>query len=209
MEDRSKFLLNATDGVIEIEGHSDFVAKQILELKELIEIFANRSHHERITSVKVDHALSSTAPDLEKHSAETVVHTIDHDAPQQPPSARSDLSQAQTIEGYPYTFAEMGGLLKIVCEIKGASNRAAMRSAALIYGFGAHLMGKAVFEAEDVRQVCIEHGVLDASNFTTAYDDKKLFIVDGVKGGKKTLKLTVAGLKAAKAIVQGIEADAA
>jgi len=102
----------------------------------------------------------------------------------------------------------MNGTLRIVADIPGESTKSKMRNVALIYGYGCVIQNKELFPADAVRQVCQDHGCLDGGNFSKIFTDKTTFVVEGVKGGNKTIKLSFQGRKQAKHLIESIEANA-
>jgi hypothetical protein len=95
-------------------------------------------------------------------------------------------------------YSQINGKLKLACEVKGDSVKVQMANVALLYCYGATLMGDEQVTSKDIRSVCEEHGCLDGTNFSKIFDDRTIFISDGVKGGIKQIKLTFQGLKKAK-----------
>ncbi len=76
-----------------------------------------------------------------------------------------------------------------------------MTNAALLYCYGAALMGDEQVSSKDIREVCEEHGCIDSGNFSKIFEDKTKFLSDGVKGGNKDIKLTFQGRKQAKELL--------
>lgn len=191
MDERSRFRFSATDRTIELEGSETFVTQQISELKEVITFFITQEQTSPANTQPV-----MTLTDVK--TTETVTASI------------TQVSERHTvgIETYPNTFDSLDGALKLISDIPGDNKKTLARNAALIYGYACSLQGKDTFPSEEVREICLNHGVLDAANFAKSFDDKKLFIIGGVKGGKKTLKLTMAGKKLALQLIEEIEANA-
>lgn len=191
MDERSRFRFSATDRTIELEGSEAFVSQQISELKEVITFFITQEQSSPTNTQPV-----MTLTDVK--TTETVTASI------------TQVSERHTvgIEAYPNTFDSLDGALKLIAEIPGDNKKMSARNAALIYGYACSLQGKDTFPSDEVRDICLNHGVLDVGNFAKSFDDKKLFIVGGAKGGKKTLKLTMAGKKLALQLIEEIEANA-
>ena len=72
---------------------------------------------------------------------------------------------------------------------------------AILYCYGSYLMGEEQVKSKDIREAVKEHGCLDESNFAKVFDDKTIFLSDGVKGGNKDIKLTQPGMKKAKELL--------
>lgn len=194
MSELTTFRFSATEGVIEIGGSEAFVTNQLADLKELIAELASRSGN----PVSVNPAASPMPI-----SAPPTPALPPPDAP-----TASQLEPCSGVAAYPHTFEEMNGTLRVVADIPGDSKKAMMRSAALIYGYGSYMLGREVVSADEIRQVCQDHGCLDSPNFSKVFDDKTVFVVEGVKGGKKSVKLSFQGRKQAKQLIDGIEANA-
>jgi hypothetical protein len=107
----------------------------------------------------------------------------------------------ETIATYPAHYAEINGKLKLVTDIRGDSIRVKMTNIALLYCYGAQLLGEELVSSKQIREACEEHGALDSANFAKIFDEKTIFLVDGVKGGNKTVKLTFQGTKKAKELL--------
>ncbi|CAG9176362.1 hypothetical protein LMG32289_03507 [Cupriavidus pampae] len=76
-----------------------------------------------------------------------------------------------------------------------------MTNIALLYCYGAYLMGDDQVPSKNIRDACQEHGHLDEGNFAKIFNDKTVFLSDGVKGGAKQIKLTVVGREKAKELL--------
>lgn len=200
MGDQSRFKFSVIDGVIELEGSEAFVSKHIDDLKDLIAQLTTRTSHHH----------SPKANALPVAQDEThVAHTVpSQGTPPQVATESASVSGATGIGDHPHTFEEMNGVLKVVADIPGATKKAKMTNAALLYGYGSAILGRETCSSDDIRQVCQDHGCLDSPNFAKVFDEKTLFVVAGVKGGKKTVKLTHLGRKQAKQLVDTLESNA-
>lgn len=169
MDDRSRFKLSAAERTIEIEGPESFVSEQIAQMKEVIALFIE---HQLATPSSVTPTLTVT----DVITTETITASI---------SAPSEQQQQGGLEAYPSTFDTFGGEVKLIATVPGDSKRHQMKNAGLIYGYACGIRGQETFPADEVRDICISHGILDAPNFSKAFTDKTMFIIGGVKGGKK------------------------
>lgn len=190
MDDRSRFKFSAAERTIEIEGSESFVSQQIEQMKDVISYF--------IAHPPVVHASTPVVTVTDTRTSEIVTATV----------AVTNERQTGSVEAFPNTFDSLDGALKLIAEVPGDSKKMQAVNAGLIYGYACSLQGKETFPADEVRDICIEHGILDAPNFAKSFNDKRIFIVGGVKGGKKTLKLTLAGKKAALQLIEEIESNA-
>ena len=191
MDERSRFKFSAAERTIEIEGSEAFVSQQIAEMKEVISFFISQD----------------PAP---PSSAQPIVTVTDVKTTETITASISQISDRQIvgIDAFPNTFDSLDGAVKLIAEIPGDNKKMSTRNAALMYGYACSLQGKDTFPSDEVREICINHGFLDSANFARSFDDKKLFIIGGVKGGKKTLKLTMAAKKLASQLIEEIEANA-
>jgi len=71
----------------------------------------------------------------------------------------------------------------------------------LLYCYGSKLIGDEQVPSSEIRTVCEEHGCIDSANYSKIFNDKTIFLSDGVKGGNKQIKLTFQGEKKAKALL--------
>ncbi|MGA2467664.1 MAG: hypothetical protein ABSH06_25370 [Thermodesulfobacteriota bacterium] len=179
MNERAKFKYSAQDGVLELEGSEEFVSKHFEGLTDILRMMARHTVIEQ--------------------KKEAVAETDDETAPPEVPLAQQE--QTESIANYPKTFSEINGKLKIVTQIPGSSTKSQMTNAALLYAYGSELMGEPQVSYKEIREVCEEHGCLDGPNFAKIFDDKTIFLSDGVKGGKKQAKLTFQGHQKAKGLL--------
>jgi len=191
MDERSRFKFSAAERTIEIEGPESFVSEQIAQMKDVIAFFIE---HQPTTPSSATPTLTVT----DVITTETITASI---------SAPSEQQQGG-LEAYPNTFDTFGDEVKIIATVPGDNKRHQMKNVGLIYGYACSIRGQETFPADEVRDICINHGILDAPNFLKAFTDKTIFIIGGVKGGKKTFKLTLAGKKAGLALISEIEANA-
>lgn len=180
----AKFRFSAHDGVIEMEGSEEFLSKHFESLTDIVRVMARH--------VVID-PKTSVVPLIEeptKDIGESEVVLV-----------AAAKSTSETIDDYPQAFSEINGKLKIVTAVSGKSKKEDMREIALLYCFGSSLMGHEQCDTPKIRAAVEEHGCLDAPNFSKTFEDKTLFISDGVKGGNKQIKLTFAGRQKVKALL--------
>ena len=180
MSESAKFRYSAQDGTLELEGSEEFVSKHFESLTDIVRII---SRHSSI--------------DQKKDFQETEPVTSDNN------DTKGIDSQAKEegLYSYPSVFSEINGKLKIVSDIPGTSKKEKMINAALLYCYGSKLLGDEQVPSKEIREMCEEHGCLDGANFSKIFNDKTLFLSDGVKGGIKQIKLTFHGEKKAKALL--------
>lgn len=179
MIEKAKFKYSAQEGILELEGTEEFVSKHFESLTDIVRLI---SRHTVIEQKKESHS----SPD------ETLVSSGTPDINQ---------SQQESLANYPHFFSEINGKLKIVTEIPGNNKRAQMTNAAILYCFGSSLMGEDQVGSKDIRTVCEEHGCLDSANFSKIFEEKSIFLSDGIRGGNKEIKLTFQGQKKAKELL--------
>lgn len=180
MNERAKFRYSAHDGVLELEGSEGFVTKHFESLTDIVRVMARHLTVEpraEISPVTVEESSSITTPQ------------------------KNEASVVESLATYPSFFSEINGKLKIVAEIPGASKKVQMTNAALLYCYGAALMGDEQVTSKVIREICEEHGCIDGANFSKIFEDKTVFLSDGVKGGIKQIKLTFQGRKRAKELL--------
>ncbi|MHB1000608.1 MAG: hypothetical protein ACYC27_15315 [Armatimonadota bacterium] len=179
MSDKASFRYSAQEGVLELEGSEDFITKHFDSLTDIVRVMARRTIVDQYKEVPTE--LSSQSMPLESSSL--------------------DAKSAESIEGYPEVYQEINDKLKITAEIPGDSKKAQMTNAALLFCYGAKLMGDEQVSSREIREVCEEHGILDDGNFSRIFGEKSLFLSDGIKGGTKEIKLTFQGCKRAKELL--------
>lgn len=188
MTEKAKFKYSASEGVLELEGSEEFVTKHFESLTDMVRVISRHIPIEAktdgvpVTPVSAD-VLNVTLPVIESAVG----------------------SEVESIESYPEYFSEINGKLKVVSEIKGSSKKGKMLNAALLFCYGSKLLGDEQVASKDIRQVCEEHGILDAPNFASVFADKTIFLSDGVKGGNKEIKLTFQGNKKAKELLINVD----
>lgn len=187
MNEKAKFKYSASEGVLELEGSEEFVTKHFESLTDMVRVISRHTPIETKTDVV------PVAP----VSADEANVTL-------PVNKSAVGNEVETIESYPEYFSEINGKLKVVAEIKGSSKKGKMINAALLFCYGSELLGDEQVASKDIRQVCEDHGILDATNFASVFSDKTVFLSDGVKGGNKEVKLTFQGKKKAKELLVNV-----
>lgn len=116
-------------------------------------------------------------------------------------SASAPTSQDETpaLKGsenpHPNVLAKADDEVKIVCEIPGSSNREKTTEATYLCLLGSEILfGRSESHFDEIRQICIDHGFYDSSNFAT--NVKAADIVPMGSGQSQRAKLTPAGKKA-------------
>ena len=180
MSEKAKFRYSAQDGTLELEGSEEFVSKHFESLTDIVRII---SRHTPIDQKK------------ESQETEPVSSNINDS------QGIDQQSKEEGLDSYPSVFSEINGKLKIVSDIPGSSRKEKMINAALLYCYGSKLLGDEQVPSKEIREICEEHGCLDGPNFSKIFNDKTLFLSDGVKGGNKQIKLTFQGERKAKAML--------
>lgn len=178
MTDKAKFKYSAQDGTVELEGSEEFVSQHFESLTEIVRLISR-----------------NTVVEQKKEKTELVTESSSQ-ANVNPAQVQKPSNQ-ETIYTYPHIFSEINGKLKIVVDIPGNNKSHQMTNAAILYCYGSRLLGDEQVSSTEIRSVCEEHGILDGPNFSKIFSDKTLFLVDGVKGGNKQVKLTFQGNKRA------------
>jgi hypothetical protein len=178
MTDKAKFKYSAVEGTLELEGSEEFISTHFEILVDVVRVMARHAPVEQKREVLSESSQSESQEIL-----------------------TSDSGQQETIKDYPKVYSEINGKLKIVKAIPGGNKQTQMSNAALLYCYGSGLMGDEQVSSKDIRVVCEEHGCIDSGNFAKIFDDKTIFLSDGVKGGNKQIKLTFQGREKAKELL--------
>lgn len=181
MTEKAKFKYSAVEGTLELEGSEDFVTKHFESLTDIVRVISRHT------------------------PMDAKVEPVDKEQPVAPVTASPTVTErttpAESIARYPSMFSEINGKLKIVSDIPGGSKKEKMMNAAILYCFGSKLLGDDQVPSAEIRTVCEEHGCIDGPNFSKIFNDKTIFLSDGVKGGNKQIKLTFQGEKKARAML--------
>jgi len=148
-ENGAKFVLSIRDGVLEVSGSEDFVARMIEKHAGLLKP-----------------AGGPPAPPKKQGGQESAT-TLD-------PS-----SQQEALETLDKVFAVHKDELKVICDINGRGNAEKMRKASLLLLLGHRLRGLEDVPLESLRQVCRDHGCFDANNFASAIKAMKGQVTQG------------------------------
>lgn len=192
MTEKAKFKYSAQEGILELEGSEEFVSQHFESLTDLIRII---SRHVVIEQRSEQNAQTITPPPIQPTEPNVTAPTAQAPA----------ITSTTGIQQYPAFFSEINGKLKIVADLPGSNNKAKMTNAAILFCYGSKLLGDEQVSHKDIRTVCEEHGALDSANFSKIFNDKTVFILDGVKGGNKDVKLTFQGEKKAKELLGNAE----
>lgn len=188
MTEKAKFKYSASEGVLELEGSEEFVTKHFESLTDMVRVISRHAPVETKTEIV---PVTSSLADVSNGTISVNETAVGN--------------EVETINSYPEYFSEINGKLKVVAEIKGSSKKGKMLNAALLFCYGSELLGDDQVASKDIRQVCEEHGILDATNFASVFADKTIFLSDGVKGGNKEVKLTFQGKKKAKELLGNVD----
>lgn len=183
MTERAKFRYSVQDGVLELEGSEEFVSKHFESLTDIVRVMARHVTVEQKNEPIITPSDLAFSSDSEPSSGST---------------------SSESIASYPAVYSEINGKLKLVSEIPGATKQLQMKNAALLYCYGAALLGDEQVTSKVIRTTCEEHGCIDSNNFAKIFDDKTVFLSDGVKGGIKQIKLTFQGKKNAKELLKSV-----
>lgn len=184
-EQKAKFRYSALEGVIELEGSEEFISSHMETLTDLVRVV---SRHTPIASKpEKPHPVPT-----ETESSGDTNQTEDSESP-------------DGIDLHPKIYSQINEKLKIITKILGSNKREKCINAALLYCYGAELMGDEQVPSPEIRNVCEEHGFLDSTNFSKIFDDNTTFLLDGKKGGNKQVKLTFNGREKAKALIKELE----
>jgi hypothetical protein len=176
----AKFRLSVRDGVLEVEGSEEFVAKIIADYSSLVRVPA-QTHSSKEAgqpkkSVQVPAAGMST-PDGEVGLAE-----------------------------FDRVFAMHDDTLKLICDLPGGSNAEKTQKATLLWLLGEKLRGTDGVALEAIRGVCRDHGCFDSANFSSHIKKLKSQVtLVGGRGG--SAKLTKPGEKEALALAREIQGE--
>ena len=197
MTEKAKFKYSAQEGILELEGSEEFVSQHFESLTDLIRIISRHVVIEQKSE-------SNAQPIAPTQTAPLPVQYTDPVGAALPAQAPA-ITSTTGIQQYPSFFSEINGKLKIVADLPGSNNKAKMTNAAILFCYGSKLLGDEQVSHKDIRTVCEAHGALDSANFSKIFNEKTLFISDGVKGGNKDVKLTFQGEKKAKELLGSAE----
>ena len=197
MTERAKFKYSAQEGILELEGSEEFVSKHFESLTDLIRAI---SRHVVVEQHHQESAINSSEPQKDV----VIGGEAEEEDNSQTSQTVADV-QKEGIAQYPHCFSEINGNLKIVSEIPGTSGKSKMTNAAILFCYGSKLLGDEMVASKDIRVVCEEHGCLDSANFSKVFNDRTIFLSDGVKGGNKNVKLTFQGEKKAMELLESAQ----
>lgn len=192
MSSEAKFRFSMGEGVLELEGSEDFVSKHIGDLKHIIESISAKNY---------ENVSQGERFPQDSEPSETIIK----DLPDQSKAENAGSTTSENLSSHPRVYSEIGGKLKISTTIPGDTLKGQMTNAALIHCYGRELMGQEQVADKDIRQICIDHGILDKGNFAKIFGKKDIFVTDGVRKGCKQVKLTFKGKMAAKQLIEKIE----
>jgi len=110
---------------------------------------------------------------------------------------------------YANVFSVAEGVVTILVDLPGESKREKAVSACLLAAYAKSLAGADSLSTDEVRAICKHHACLDDTNFAAHLKSEKFaYTLDG-SGKVKTIKLTVPGIKRAKAMADELQASAA
>lgn len=184
-EQKAKFRYSAIEGVIELEGSESFISSHMETLTDLVRVVS------RHAPIPTKSEKQTTLP-LETEEG------IDS-------SSTGNGSSQGGIGLHPKIYSQINEKLKIISKVPGSTKREKSINAALLYCYGAELMGDEQVPSSEIRNVCEEHGFLDSTNFSKIFDDNTTFLLDGKKGGNKQVKLTFNGREKAQALIKELE----
>lgn len=90
---------------------------------------------------------------------------------------------------------------QLLAKAPGKSKQEQMQNAILLYLLAKELQGVEIVSADELKNICMKQGCLDASNFTHAYSDMKLFLLGGGARNRQ-VSLTNPGVTKAKKMAQ-------
>lgn len=183
--EKSKFKFSASKGVIELVGSENFISSHMETLTGLVRVISRHTPVETRPEKNLKEVFETKADKIETQDKEATGVT--------------------GIEVHPSIYSQIGEKLKITCKIPGSTKSEKSRNAALLYCYGAGMMGNEQVSSTELRTLCKDHGFLDSGNFSKIFDDKTIFVKDGKKGGNKQVKLTYTGREKAQELIRELE----
>ena len=184
-EQKAKFRYSALEGVIELEGSEEFISSHMETLTDLVRVVS------RHTPIATKSEKQTPLPSENEASVDS--------------SSMDDVASSDGIGLHPKIYSQINEKLKIISKVPGDKKREKSINAALLYCYGAELMGDEQVPSSEIRNVCEEHGFLDGTNFSKIFDDNTTFLLDGKKGGNKQVKLTFNGREKAQVLIKELE----
>lgn len=181
MIEKAKFKFSAQDGSLELEGSEEFVSQHFDRLTDIVKTI---SVHTPIGQKSDSHEEQADSSFTDKEEKKDKKRNV------------------ETINDYPSVFTETNGKVNIVSDIPGSNKKERMTNAAMLYCYGSKLLGNEQVPSSEIRTVCEDHGCIDGANFSKIFNDKTIFLSDGLKGKNKQIKLTFRGEKKAKGFLQ-------
>lgn len=177
--------VSVSEGLIEITGSETFVTSQIDNLKELLKELKE-------SKVKIKPQNSGGEGDKKK-------------------KLDDGLNPGATLEDMDDIYVIDDDKIKIICdEIPGNDKLNKTLHVALLYAFASKKLGKDEANVDLIREVCVEHGCLDAGNFSTHIrNGNPQYYIDKGTGKARTIKINKPGEKKALEIIDKIRQDGA
>lgn len=169
----TKVSISLRDGVFELTGSEDFVAKQLENFKPLIEKFFQQKP---VISAPAKGSPAPSTPDAIKSNSPDVTY-----------ENVLDLSEDKV------------NVLKIPASGKKSERSLAV---ALLYLWGKAKLGITEVPTAEIREICRLHGCLDESNFAAHIKAAPGDIIIGGSGKSQTAKLSVPGTRRAAQLAE-------
>lgn len=184
-ESEAHFHVSLASGTFEVSGSKEFVESQMAKHSDTLAILLEKLGQERIG----------------KNGGRG--DKISSDPSSDGGNSRKESEVGNSFENVLVLDAENG--VSVIANIPGKNSKEKTVNAALLYLLGKDLMGETKAPFKEIREVCRDHGFLDASNFAQSLkSEKSQFVVIG-SGQSQEAKLTVPGKKAARELAEELE----
>ncbi|MCQ4312145.1 hypothetical protein NAV33_09620 [Pseudomonas stutzeri] len=165
---RVRINIDLSSGVVDIEGDSDFVDKQITRFEHEI-----KQQLLKTTSVQKFEASVPGERISNKNAAEQVVES--------------------ECVSYEDIFEVHDNKTYIVQDVPGKNLKEKIVGVALLLAFAESIAGNEYVLVENIRAECVRHACMDAKHFASYMRAYNTLMIDSGAGKSATLKLTVPG----------------
>ncbi len=176
--------IDLLNGVIDIEGDSDFVDKQIARFEDEIKNHLTKS---------IANKSKASMPSKEQSEV------TDNNTP--------DNTFESQDESYEDIFESHEDKTHIIKDIPGKNIKEKIIGVSLLLAFSKTIGGNGEVLLEDIRNECTRHGCMDAKNFSRYVKSYSTLMIDSGSGKSATLKLTMPGIRVAKDLIGRIRSS--
>ena len=175
--EQARVHISFKEGILEITGSEDFVARQVENFKDIVK--DQFTKHEKTR----------------------------HQTGEQRGEQRTNGSGGQGIEGFATVVAEHDGKISILKKVSGRSKQEKSTNTALVYLWAKSALGTDEVPFQEIRNACEQQGCLDSTNFATHMKDAKEFILITGTRKAQTAKLSIPGKEKALQVINELKAQ--